>query len=162
MPDVPYLCERFIRHKPPGPHPRLRLTLPSPAEGSIWHRNRVKSGNRCRSNVESMPNRPPRRARRGGFRGLRSGLTTPTPSVGSWRSVDSSQKTRQKAVAVSGICSGRFANGYFGNGHFEFQCEERRTFSEDWQVACFCQRSPALLDYYSNILESSAISLELH
>ena len=39
----------------------LDLTLesasPSPPQGSIWHRNRVKSGNRCRINVESMPKR---------------------------------------------------------------------------------------------------------
>ena len=35
----------------------------------IRHRNRVKSGNRCGINVESMPNRPLRRGGRGGFEG---------------------------------------------------------------------------------------------
>ena len=47
-----YPWEGFIRHRPPGPHPRIRLALPP--QGSIWHRNRVKSGNRCRINA----NRP--------------------------------------------------------------------------------------------------------
>ena len=56
---------------------------------------------------------------------------------------------------------GRFANGYFRNGYFEFQCEERDRererererdahFSEDWQVACFCQRgSTFFLPFFS-------------
>ena len=48
-------CEGFIRHRPPGPHPRIRLALPS--SGVDWHRNRLKAGNRCRINVESMLNR---------------------------------------------------------------------------------------------------------
>ena len=39
------------------PDPTLESPSPSPFEGSIWHRNRVKSGNRCRINVESMLNR---------------------------------------------------------------------------------------------------------
>ena len=63
-------CEGFIRHRPPDP--TLESASPSPPQGSIWHRfninstlirhrNRVKSGNRCRINVKSMPNRPLRR-----------------------------------------------------------------------------------------------------
>ena len=63
---------------PPGP--TLESTSPSPPQGTIWHRfnidstlirhrNRVKSGNRCRINVESMLNRPLRRGGRGGFEG---------------------------------------------------------------------------------------------
>ena len=43
------------------PDPTLESASPSPAQGSIWHRNRVKSGNRCRIDVESIPNRPLRR-----------------------------------------------------------------------------------------------------
>ena len=50
------------------PDPTLESTSPSPPQGSIWHRcnidstlirhrNRVKSGNRCRINVESMLHR---------------------------------------------------------------------------------------------------------
>ena len=50
------------------PDPTLESASPSPPQGSIWHRfdidstlirhrNRVKSGNRCRINVESMLNR---------------------------------------------------------------------------------------------------------
>ena len=38
------------------PDPTLESASPSHPQGSIWHRNRVKSGNRCRINVESMPN----------------------------------------------------------------------------------------------------------
>ena len=71
-------CEGFIRHRPPGPH--LESPSPSPPQGSIWHRfnidstsirhrNRVESGNRCRIDVKSMPNRPLRRGGRGGFEG---------------------------------------------------------------------------------------------
>ena len=62
------------------PDPTLESTSPSLPQGSIWHRfnidstlirhrNRVKSGNRCRIDVESMPNRPPRKGGRGGFEG---------------------------------------------------------------------------------------------
>ena len=58
------------------PDPTLNSASPSPAQGSIWHqfdidltlirhRNRVKSGNQYRINVESMPNRPLRRGGRG-------------------------------------------------------------------------------------------------
>ena len=43
---------RGLLGRPPGPYPRMNL----PPQGSIWHRNRVKSGNRCRINVESIPN----------------------------------------------------------------------------------------------------------
>ena len=62
------------------PDPTLESASPSPPQGSIWHRfnidstlirhrNRVKSGNRCGINVESMLNRckatpEERRARR--------------------------------------------------------------------------------------------------
>ena len=53
------------------PDPTLESASPSPPQGSIWHRKRVKSGNRCRINVESMPNRPLRRGGRGGFKGVR-------------------------------------------------------------------------------------------
>ena len=52
---APLCCEGFIRHRSPGPHPRICLA-PSHSQGSIWHRNRVKSGNRCQINVESMSN----------------------------------------------------------------------------------------------------------
>ena len=34
----------------------LESASPSPPQGSIWHRHRVKSGNRCGINVESMLN----------------------------------------------------------------------------------------------------------
>ena len=50
----------IIRHRRPGPHPRIRLALPSSGfdfasiQHPIRHRNRVKSGNRCRINVKSM------------------------------------------------------------------------------------------------------------
>ena len=40
------------------PDPILESTSPSPPQGSIWHRNRVKSGDRYRINVESMPIHP--------------------------------------------------------------------------------------------------------
>ena len=51
------------------PEPTLESASPSPPQGSIWHRfdidsilirhrNRVKSGNQCRIDVKSMPNRP--------------------------------------------------------------------------------------------------------
>ena len=38
----PKNCEGFIRHRPPGPHPRIRLALPSSGVdlASIQHRNR--------------------------------------------------------------------------------------------------------------------------
>ena len=36
------------------PDPTLESASPSPLQGSIWQRNRVKSGNRCRINVESV------------------------------------------------------------------------------------------------------------
>ena len=50
-----YCCKGILRHRPRRPHPRIRLALPP--QGSIWHQNRVKSGNRCRINVESMLDR---------------------------------------------------------------------------------------------------------
>ena len=57
-------CEGFIRHRAPQTPPS---NPPRPPQGSIWHRfnidstlnrhrNRVKSGNRCQINVESMLN----------------------------------------------------------------------------------------------------------
>ena len=65
----PWDCEGFFGSATdtPGPYSRIRLALPS--SGSTWHRNRVKSGNRCRIDVESMPSRPLRRAGRGRFEG---------------------------------------------------------------------------------------------
>ena len=51
------------------PDPTLESASPSPPQGSIRHRNRVKSGNRCRIDAESMPNRPLRRGGRGRFEG---------------------------------------------------------------------------------------------
>ena len=30
-----FSCERFIRHRPPGTHPRVRLAFPP--QGSVWH-----------------------------------------------------------------------------------------------------------------------------
>ena len=50
------LCEGFIRHRPPGPHPRIRLAL-SPTQGSIWHRFTVEIGFNQEIDVESMSNR---------------------------------------------------------------------------------------------------------
>ena len=38
----------YMRHRRPGSFP---------PHGSIWHRNRVRSGHRCRINVESKSNR---------------------------------------------------------------------------------------------------------
>ena len=60
-----------VRHRTPRPHSRIRLALPSSGVdlASIPHPNRVKSGNRCRIDVKSMPNRPLRREGRGGFEG---------------------------------------------------------------------------------------------
>ena len=62
-------CEGFSRHRPPDS--TLESASPSPSRGSIRHRNRVrvKSGNRCRINVESMPNRPLRGGGQGEFEG---------------------------------------------------------------------------------------------
>ena len=65
-PRLARFFEGFIRHRPPVPHPQIHFT--SPSHGSIWHpfnfdstlirhRNRAKSGNRCRINVESMLSR---------------------------------------------------------------------------------------------------------
>ena len=63
------------------PNPTLESASPSPFQGSIWHRNMVKPGNRCRIDVESMPNRPLRRGRRGGFEGgVPGGLCLISPS----------------------------------------------------------------------------------
>ena len=39
------------------PDPTLESASLSPPKESIWHQNRVKSGNRCRINVKSMLNR---------------------------------------------------------------------------------------------------------
>ena len=39
------------------PHPTLESASPSPPQRSIWHRNRVRSANQCRINVESMSSR---------------------------------------------------------------------------------------------------------
>ena len=38
-----------------APDPTLESASPSSPQGSIWHRNRVKSGNRCRIDAESTP-----------------------------------------------------------------------------------------------------------
>ena len=43
----------FIRHRPPGP--TLESASPSPPQGSIWHRNKGKSGNGCRIDAKSTP-----------------------------------------------------------------------------------------------------------
>ena len=59
---------RFIIGTGP-PDPTLESASPSPLQGSIWHQNRAKSGNRYRINVEPMPNRPQRWGGRGGFEG---------------------------------------------------------------------------------------------
>ena len=59
-------CHSFVRGLlgTGPPDPSLESASPSPPQGSIWHRfnidstsNRVKSGNRCRIDVESMLNR---------------------------------------------------------------------------------------------------------
>ena len=61
----------------------LESASPSPPQGSIWHRNRVRSQE---IDVESMANRPLRRGGRGGFEGEVRGsvpnkpLTTQTSS----------------------------------------------------------------------------------
>ena len=62
------------------PDPALESASPSPRQGLIWHRFNIDSTlirhrfpdltlNRCRINVESMPNRPLTRGGRGGFEG---------------------------------------------------------------------------------------------
>ena len=78
MPPNGLPCEGFIRHRPPQPHRRIGLALPSSGVdlASIQHpfdieiRSTRKS---CRINVESMLNRLPnrllRRGGRGGFEG---------------------------------------------------------------------------------------------
>ena len=50
-----------------GTGPTDQSASPSPPQGLIWHRNRVKSGHRCRIKVESMLNRSRLRGRRGEF-----------------------------------------------------------------------------------------------
>ena len=84
---------RCIRHRPPGPHPRIHLALPSSGVdlASIQHRFDINSTLirhrfpdltpfRCRINVKSMPNRPLRRGGRGGFEGGVRGLCLIRPS----------------------------------------------------------------------------------
>ena len=69
-----WLARGLVGRGPPDP--TLKSALPSPPQGWIWHRSRVKSGNRCRINVESMPNRSLRMGGRGdiegGVRGVRA------------------------------------------------------------------------------------------
>ena len=60
-------CEVLFGKGPPDP--TLESASPSPPQGSIWHRNRLKSGNWYRIDVESMPNRPLSRGGRGRFEG---------------------------------------------------------------------------------------------
>ena len=49
-----------------GPlEPTLESASPSPRQGSSWHRNRVKSGNRCRIDAKSTPQEGKARAIRG-------------------------------------------------------------------------------------------------
>ena len=49
--------------------------------------------------------------------------------------------------------SGKLASGYFRNGNFEFQVSQRYAhFSEDWQVACFCQRGPVFFFPFSSLV----------
>ena len=50
-------CEGFIRHKPPGPHPRVRLALPSSGVdlASIRHRFPDLTLFRCRIDAKSTP-----------------------------------------------------------------------------------------------------------
>ena len=46
---------------------------------------------------------------------------------------------------------GRFAKGYFGNGYFEFQCEERCTFFRGLAGHLFfCRRGPAFFVPFSS------------
>ena len=59
--------------------PTLESASPSPPQASIWHRNRAKSGNRCRIDAESMPNRPLRRGGQGGFEGAVQGPVPKRP-----------------------------------------------------------------------------------
>ena len=71
----PFFGRGLLGTDPRDPRdPTLESASPSPPQRSIWHRNRVKSGrNRCRINVESMPNRPLRRGGRSGFEGAHWG-----------------------------------------------------------------------------------------
>ena len=73
----------YNRHRPPRtpasesdpPRPPLLRGRFGIDSTLIRHRNRVESGNRCRIDVKSMPNRPLRRGGRGGFKGgVRGGL----------------------------------------------------------------------------------------
>ena len=74
----PKVMRGLFRHRPPRTPPSY-----PPRPESIGHQSKVKSGNQCRINVESMPNRPLRREGRSGFEGGVRGsvphkpLTTP-------------------------------------------------------------------------------------
>ena len=57
-------CEGFIRHRPPGPQPRIRLALPL-----LKGRFGIEIGSNQEVDVESMLNGPLRRGGRGGFEG---------------------------------------------------------------------------------------------
>ena len=52
-------CGGLIRHRPPGPHPRIRLALPSSRVDltSIQHRFDIEIGSNQEIDVESMSNR---------------------------------------------------------------------------------------------------------
>ena len=44
---------------------------------------------------------------------------------------------------------------YLGNGNFELERERGAHFSEDWQVACFCQRCPTFfIPFSSSVAET--------
>ena len=59
VPLSPWCCEGFIRHRPRGPHPRIRLALPSSGVdlASIQHRFDIEIGSNQEIDVESMSNR---------------------------------------------------------------------------------------------------------
>ena len=52
-------CEGLIRHRPPGPYPRIRLALPSSGVdlASIQHRFGIEIGSNREIDVDSMSNR---------------------------------------------------------------------------------------------------------
>ena len=65
-------CERSIRHRHPGPYPRIRLALPSSGVDLASIRHRFPD-----FDPSSMPNRPLRRGRRDGFEGGVQGPCAP-------------------------------------------------------------------------------------
>ena len=53
------------------------------------------------------------------------------------------ENRNEGTFAKTTLYDGRFANGYFRNGCFEFSANRDSHFPEDWLVTCCCQRAPA-------------------